>query len=128
MSTSAIWGSPRLPAGSVAQPESLVNEWNERNEALASKFAVAFAEAPIGEEAEGTIYIVAGSPDPADVFADHPNKIAKLGPGGWLFMPDKTSAGADIAMGPQHAGTRFYIQSSSPPGFWLWDGTVWAED
>lgn len=130
MNTTADFGSPLLPSGSVAQPEILHNEAVRRNEVLAAGIAHGMRSTPTGSEVDGDVIIVdgVGSGD----FEDQDNKVAFLFGGSWRFIPDVTGSSVDIPIGARHAGLRMYLQDdgSSPPvpGWKLWDGSAWIDD
>lgn len=123
-------GTPLIPAGGVAQSETVHNEAIRRVEVLACAFAHAIRSVPTGGEANGEVVIVASPATGA--FEDQDNKIAFKFGGSWRFIPDVTSSGAAIPIGVRHAGLRFFVQdlgdSPSTAGWRLWNGAAWVAD
>lgn len=128
MSTTPLFGTPELAEGQ-ALPDVTHNEGLRRCEVLAARIVHFIRTEPAGDEAIGTVLLIDGPGTGVWAGGDWDNKIAFLTAGGWLPIPDAATNGADIPMGPLHAGLTFYCQddggSPASPVTKQWTGAAW---
>lgn len=121
MSTSPDLGLPFV-SSQQATPEVTHNEALVMLQAMLMG-VITQQNAPPGSPVAGDSYLVGAAP--TGLWAGKANKIAIYMTGGWRFVPDKDSNGADIPIGARHIGLKVYRRDVMAD--YVWVGTAWVE-
>lgn len=121
MSTSPDLGLPYI-AQSQSQPEVTHNTVLNQFQMMVNGVIDKDVSVPPVSPIEGDTYIV--GPAPSGAWASRANCLAGYFGGAWVFLPDRTTAGAIITPGLRNRGLMVFVRDEEI--FYVWGGTAWV--
>jgi len=120
MTTTPDIGLPLLEA-QQQQPNVTHNQIVYQLSALMNGVINMTTNSPPGSPTEGDSYVIGSTPTGA--WAGKAYCIATYTSGGWMFIPDRNSAGTPLTMGARQEGLRTYNRFDNTQ--YAWDGAAW---